>query len=428
MVVLWGALLGIAIVHAVRLRSTRRTPTGGVLVLSWRDTSHPQGGGSEVFVEEMATRLASLGRPVTVFCAAHPGAPREEVREGVRFLRRGAWWSVYAWAAVYGLRGRLDPYDVVLDVQNGVPFFARLWSNRPVVVVVHHVHREQWSMFFGRRLARAGWWVESRLAPWVYRGSRYVTVSEATRADLALRGVQPERVSVVRNGAPTAMGRGAPTGSLPGVPPKADEPTLAFLGRLVPHKRVELLLEAARALRPQFPDLRVHVIGRGAWEADLREAAARLGIAGLVAFEGYLLEEDKRRLLARSWALVLPSLREGWGLAVMDAAAVATPAVAFRVGGLQESIVDGQTGLLADTFEGFVEALRLVLESEDLRARLGANARARTGSFSWDRSARELAAILDRAVDGIPVAEPAPAIAWPEAAIAMDVQPQSPIR
>src|SRR5439155_12662225 len=113
-------------------------------------------------------RLAAAGRPVTVFCARHSLAPREETRDGVRYVRRGSWWSVYLWAAVYHVFGRFGPHDTVLDVQNAIPFFSPLYCGRRVVVLVHHVHREQWGMFFGPRMARLGWWIESRLAPALY--------------------------------------------------------------------------------------------------------------------------------------------------------------------------------------------------------------------------------------------------------------------
>jgi hypothetical protein len=69
----------------------------------------------------------------------------------------------------------------VVDVQNGIPFFARLVAGAPVVVLVHHVHREQWHVVFGRMLAGLGWWMESRTAPRVHRGCQYIAVSGVTR-------------------------------------------------------------------------------------------------------------------------------------------------------------------------------------------------------------------------------------------------------
>jgi hypothetical protein len=166
---------------------------GGVVFLNWRDTGNPEGGGSEFYVERIAAGLAARGRPVTMVCAAWPGAPREEHRDGIRIIRRGSRLTVYLWAFLLYLGGRLGPHEVVVDVQNGLPFFSILYARRPVVVLCHHVHREQWQVLFPAPLARLGWWIESRLAPFVYRRCRYVTVSGSTRRELIALGVRRRR-------------------------------------------------------------------------------------------------------------------------------------------------------------------------------------------------------------------------------------------
>jgi glycosyltransferase involved in cell wall biosynthesis len=380
-----------------RIRS-EGSGAGHVVILSWRDVRHPQGGGSEVYVEQVAERLAARGRPVTIFSAAHPAAPADETVRGVRFIRRGSWRTVYLRAALYHLMGRFGPHEVVIDVQNGIPFFSPVYCGRPVVVLVHHVHQEQWGMFFRPAIARFGWWIESRLSPWIYRAASYVAVSEATKADLARVGIAPERVTVVRNG-------GSPDDPLPAAP-KAPVPTVAYLGRLVPHKRVELLLEAAAALLPEVPDLRVRIIGRGQWEGSLRARSNELGLAGAVSFEGFVDEAAKARLLQEAWVLALPSIKEGWGLVVTEAANCRTPTVAFRVGGLQEAVVDGRTGLLAGDLAEFTAHLRRLVASEHLRTEMGAAAHAYASGFSWDRTAEDFGSVIDGVGEGGMSVEP----------------------
>ena len=97
-------------------------------------------------------------------------------------------------------RGDLGDPDVVVDVQNGLPFFTRLVTRTPVVVLVHHVHREQWPVVYPGLTGRVGWWIERRLAPWLYRRCQYVAVSRATRAELRELGSAGPRVAVVHNG------------------------------------------------------------------------------------------------------------------------------------------------------------------------------------------------------------------------------------
>jgi glycosyltransferase involved in cell wall biosynthesis len=392
MVVVEAVTLAVGVLFLCRLLAAERKGDGAVVFLNWRDTRHPQGGGSEVFVEEIARRLAATGRRVTIFCAAHDDAPRSEVVDDVRFIRRGSWRSVYAWGALYHLTGRFGPHDVVVDVQNAIPFFSPLYCCRRVVALVHHVHREQWRMMFSRRTSRAGWWIESALSPRVYCGAQYVTVSEASMRDLSALGVAPDRIEVVRNGTTMVAARPRASGRA-----RTPDPTIVYLGRLVPHKRIELLFDATAALLPDIPSLRLRVVGRGPWEDRLRDEVDRLGLSSAVRFDGFLADREKLEALASAWVMGMPSVKEGWGLSVVEAAAAGTPSVAFRVSGLCESIVDGETGLLSATFDDFVANLRAVLTSEELRDRLGNQAHRHAGLFTWDETAEAMTAILDRA-------------------------------
>jgi glycosyltransferase involved in cell wall biosynthesis len=364
-----------------------------VVILNWRDTTNPEGGGSELYVERVAAGLAAAGRPVTLVCAAHPDAPAEESAGGVRVLRRGSQRTVYLRAMLLHATGRLGRHGAMVDVHNGMPFLSTLWCRRPVVVLVHHVHREQWGVVLPRPLARLGWWLESAVAPRAYRRARYVAVSESTRRELVGLGVREAAITVVRNGADPSPPEPAA--------PDAAVPTVCVLGRLVPHKRVEYALEAVARIRRRLPSLRLEVIGRGWWEPRLREAVERLGLGDAVRFHGFVGEVTKRELLASAWVLAMPSLKEGWGLAVMEAAAQGTPAVGLRsAGGLAEAIVDRGTGLLAGGPEEFTAQLERVLTDEPLRRELGEAARRRCACFTWERAAAEFAAVLDAALAG----------------------------
>jgi glycosyltransferase involved in cell wall biosynthesis len=365
-------------------------PPASVLFLTRRDSSHPEGGGSELYVEKAAAGLAERGSAVTLFCAAHPGAAPQEVVDGVRVVRRGGRLSVFLHALAWHAGGRLGPHEVVVDVQNGLPFFARLWCRRPVVVLVHHAHREQWLVVFGRLLGRLGWLVESRLAPRLQRGARYVAVSASTRRELVAQGVPAEAITVVHNGAEVPARPAAP---------KSPHPSICVLGRLVPHKRVELALVAAARIRRRLPDLHLQVVGRGYWEGELRATAERLGLGDTVEFLGFVDEATKHRALASAWVLAMPSLKEGWGLAVVEAAGHETPTVAFRAaGGVADSVVDGRTGLLVDDAEEFADRLELLLRRPELRRRLGRAAREHASRFTWAASAAAFAAALQAAV------------------------------
>jgi glycosyltransferase involved in cell wall biosynthesis len=366
-----------------------RSPAIDVLFLSWRDAAHPEGGGSERYVHRMAEGLAAAGLTVELFCAAHDRAPADERLNGVRIVRAGGRLGVYPRAFLHVLRRRPR---LVVDVQNGLPFFSRLATRAPVVVLIHHVHREQWPIVFGRLGGAVGWWIESVLAPRLYRRSLYVTVSEATADELAGLGVGRERITVVPNGLDRPPASTAQRHELP---------RLVVLGRLVPHKQVEHALEVMARLRPRWPLLRLSVVGEGWWEDRLREHAARLGVTDVVDFHGYVSERRKHEVLAEAWVHLCPSVKEGWGLVVSEAGSHGVPTVGYRsAGGLRESVLDGRTGVLADSQEEFVDAVDRLLADRERRLRLGRAAARYAASLTWPASIATFAAVLAAAAEG----------------------------
>lgn len=359
-------------------RETQRRPH--LVVLSWRDFAHPDAGGSERYVLEVTSRLVDRGWAVTQVSADWPGAPRQTCVRGVRVVRRGGRITVFAHALLWHFLGRFGPYDAVLDVHNGMPFLSPLVTRRPVLVLVHHVHREQWRVLFGRALGCIGWWLESKVAVRVYRHCPYVAVSENTMADLRELGTADDCV-IIRNGSASVS---SPT-------PKSPRPTICVLGRLVPHKRVERAIEAVAALRKELPGLNLSIVGAGDWEGSLRRLAEASGVSDAVTFHGFVDPATRDRLLGEAWVLAMPSMKEGWGLAVMEAAGQQTPAVGFSdAGGLSESIQHGSTGLLVNDQDEFVAALRLLLTDRPLRERYGRTARARAAGFSWAAAADDM--------------------------------------
>jgi glycosyltransferase involved in cell wall biosynthesis len=277
---------------------------------------------------------------------------------------------------------------VVIDSQNGLPFLARLAFGRRVIVLVHHCHRDQWPVA-GRALSRVGWFVESRLSPRLHRRNQYVTVSLPSVRDLADLGIDSGRVAVVRNGLDEA-----PPHTL--AAQRSATPRVVVLSRLVPHKQIEDALDAVAQLRPRVPDLHLDVVGGGWWQDRLLAHAQRLGIAEAVTFHGHVDDHTKHAVVQRSWVHVLPSRKEGWGLAVVEAAQHGVPTIGYRSsGGLTDSIVDGVTGLLVDNHADLVDRLEELLSDRVMREELGAKAAARSREFSWPQSAAAMRTVLE---------------------------------
>ncbi|MET9212493.1 MULTISPECIES: glycosyltransferase family 4 protein [unclassified Nocardia] len=373
-----------------------------VLLLCWRDTGHPQGGGSERYLEQVGAQLAARGIKVTLRTAGYPGAARRERIDGIDISRAGGRFTVYprALAAIVAGRLGIGPLrgvrpDVVIDTQNGIPFFAAA-TGVPSVVLVHHGHREQWPVA-GKLVGRIGWWIESRLSPRVHRDNQYLTVSLPSAEELAVLGVDRERIAVVRNGAEPV-----PAEVVPGADgTRAAHPRIAVLSRLVPHKQIEDALTAVAALRGRFPDVHLDVIGDGWWAPNLRACADELGIADAVTFHGHVDEQRKHEILSTAWVHVMPSRKEGWGLAVIEAAQHGVPTIGYRSSrGLTDSIVDGVTGLLVDDAPALAEAAADLLADPETRLMMGEKARARAREFSWEQTGSGVYEVLSAAARG----------------------------
>ncbi len=358
-----------------------------VVFLVWRDTRHPDGGGSEVYVEHMARWLAARGHQVTICCAAHANAPDDECRDGVKFRRRGNWLTVYLFGMAYLVSAAGRRIDVVIDVSNGLPFFSPLVRRRAIVTLVHHVHRQQWQIIYPGLRGKLGWWLESRVVPRLYRRIPYITVSRSSRSDIESIGVRSDRVSIVHNGIDIPHPRRAQ--------PRSATPRICVLGRLVPHKQIEHALRVVAELAAEFPQLELDVIGSGWWSERLVHAAAELGVSARVNFRGHICDAERDALLDTSWLLLAPSIKEGWGIAIMEAAAHSVPALAYSsAGGVTESIVDGETGVLVADLAELVEQTRVLLSDTEGRLTMGKKARERAIRFGWTASCARFARLI----------------------------------
>lgn len=358
-----------------------------IVFLTWRDCTHPDGGGSEVFVEEVARHLVSRGHEVTVLCARHEGSSAISELGGVRFIRLGGRLTVYPRGLLWvAKRGR--DFDVVVDVINGLPFGTPLIRRRGVVALVHHVHQKQWQIIYPGFWGRLGWFIERRVTPRLYHRVAHLTVSNASREDLVAMGIARNAIRVVRNG----------VGSSPAGAIRSTSPRVAVLARLVPHKQVEHAFAVIEQLRAELPGLHLDVIGEGWWRVELEADLRTRGLSDAVTLHGHVDEATRDRLLGEAWLMLLPSLKEGWGLAVLEAAVQGTPTIAYReAGGVVESVIDDVTGLLASDVAELLTLTRALLTDEGRRNELGRHAATRAAEFEWSATTDAVESVLKRA-------------------------------
>ncbi len=346
-----------------------------ILVLTDRDWTHPQGGGTGTNLFGQISRWLAWGHRVTVVACSYPGAPAEERIGNLTIHRMGGRATVFPRAIWKVRRGLVPDADVVLEVVNGITFLTPLWLNLPRLTLIHHVHREHYAQELGRLGRIAAFLLETAPLKWLYAGSRFQTLSRAEAEKIAEHGIDLDRIDVNYIG--VEAGAFAPG-------ERAAEPTLLYLGRLKKYKRIELLLDALEAI----PGAVLDIAGEGDHRPDLEAEIERRGLGDRVRMHGHVSEERKTELYARAWVNLTASSAEGWCLAVMEAAACGTPSVALAVGGLPESIDDGRTGLLAHDDDELAEKVRAVVSDPAERDRLGANALERSQEFTWDAAAQ----------------------------------------
>ncbi len=173
------------------------------------------------------------------------------------------------------------------------------------------------------------------------------------------------------------------------------------MGRLVPHKQVEHAIDAVVALRAEHPDVQLSVVGSGWWEDDLRKYVAEAGAGDLVTFEGQVSEQRKHEILARSWLMLLPSLKEGWGLVIGEAGTHRVPTVAYAsAGGTCESVDHDRSGLLVDDQAEFTNAVSELIGDTDRRHRLGDGAYDKSRAFAWEHSQASFSTVLTEVLAG----------------------------
>ena len=366
-----------------------------ILVLTDRDWTHPQGGGTGTNLYGQIARWVAWGHRVTVVAGDYPGAKKvEELAPNLVVHRMGTRLTVFPRAAWATLRGLADDADVVLEVVNGIAFFTPLWwwLRTPRVALVHHVHQDHYVHELGTRGRIAAWVLEHVPLKFLYRGTPVLTISHAARDDLVELGVEPEQIHVVYMGVEQEQFHRSE---------RAETPTLLYLGRLKQYKRLEVLLDVLAAV----PEAHLEIAGTGDHRAVLEEEIDRRGLHDRVTLHGFVEEEDKAELYGRAWVALTASSAEGWCLTVMEAAACGTPSAALRVGGLAESIVDEHTGVLAETPEELAAKVRELVRDDARRDRFGDEAESRARGFTWDRTAKENLAVLERAAE-----EPAPTL------------------
>lgn len=359
-----------------------------ILIFNWRDTKHKWAGGAEVYLHELAKRWVTEGHRVTVFCGNDRKNPRNEVVDGVQVVRRGGFYLVYFWAFLYYILRFRRHFDVVIDSENGVPFFTPLYIGKPKFLLIHHIHQDVFQAHLAWPLSTIAKFIESRLMPLIYKNQKIITVSASSKADIISLGLGNDtNIDIVNPGIDASL-------FVPSA--KTVHPQFLYLGRLKAYKNISVLVSAFVKILSEFPTARLIIAGEGEELAQLTKLVTRLGLTHAVKITGKVSPEEKTKLLAESWALVQPSSFEGWGITVIEANASGTPVIAANVAGLKDSVVHNETGILVPpkNVTALARIMSLIVSRPKWRVSLSSDAYEWSKEFSWDKSARKFHEVI----------------------------------
>ncbi|MCX7928156.1 MAG: glycosyltransferase family 4 protein [Patescibacteria group bacterium] len=320
-----------------------------ILILNWRDPKHPNAGGAEKVTLEHAKGWISKGHSVTWFSSYFNKAKREEFIDQVQIIRKGSCvGGVHLSAFFWYIFGNHQNYDLVVDQFHGIPFFTPLYVKVKKLAFIHEVARDvwwlnEWKWPFNKIVGFLGYYLEPFIFKFFYRNIAFMTVSESTRKDLINCGIPSKNITVINNG--------LNLDEIPKkLPPKEKRKTAIFLGAISYDKGIFDALEAFGEINIRDANWQFWIVGRASPEMkdNLKKRIKVLNIGKNTTYFGYVNDHKKFDLLSRAHVMVNPSVREGWGLVNIEAAAAGTPVVAYSVSGCSDSIVNGKSGVLVD--------------------------------------------------------------------------------
>lgn len=364
-----------------------------ILLINWQDIKNPLGGGAEVHMHEIFSRIAAKGHEIHLLSCLVPGLPDEEIIDGIKVFRFGnrEIFNFYV-PFLYRKFCKLHSYDIVIDDINKIPFYTPLYVKQPLLAISHH--------FFGKSIFReanliAGTYVyfSEYLVNLFYKKTPFVVVSESTLNEFKERGFDTKSFNIVTN----AIDQSAYSMS---ICPKNQHLTITYFGRLKKYKSVDHLFLAFAEVRKVFPNSRLDIIGRGDFRPYLEELSHKLGFNESVVFHGFVSDEEKASLLAKSHIVVNTSMKEGWGITNIEANACGTPVVSANVPGLRDSVENGKSGLLYEygDIEDLTNKLLEILSNDDLRHKLSLGAIDWARTFSWDKSADDMLEVITKTI------------------------------
>ncbi|MEM2146877.1 MAG: glycosyltransferase family 4 protein [Candidatus Jordarchaeaceae archaeon] len=360
-----------------------------LLIINWRDIKNPEAGGAEIHLHELFKRIAQRGHQVTLLASRYKGCKEEEITDGIRVIRIGTIFtfpfSVFLfYITKFGFRK--NNFDFVIDDISKIPVFTPLYVKKPIIAIMHHIHGKTLFKelpFFMAVFAYICEW----LMPFFYKKIPIITVSESTRNELILRGIPKNNIEIIYNGVNHEL-------YVPGK--KSEKPLIIYVGRVKKYKQLEDLIKAFSIIKNSGESIELVIAGRGDYHEELKDFVKKIGIDSVKIYRN-ITEQEKINILQKGWIYAITSMKEGWGLSVIEANACGTPIIAYRVPGLKDAVKNGQTGFLVKNrdIKELANTIEMLVSNTELRKKLTNSTTEWAKNFDWNKSSEKFLQLLN---------------------------------
>ena len=350
-------------------------------VIAWRDLEAPDSGGSQEHLTQVSQHWTNAGLSVNIRTAGVQGLPAQVERNGTKVIRKGGRVSVFPGAAFQVLRGGLGSADGVIDVFQGMPFLSPLWTRRPRVGLIHHCHMGTWSDLAPIGLAQLGYCIERFAIRHIYRSTPLVTLSPSSAEEIVkCMKIKPEQLRVGPVGIDSDFIPDATSG-------ETEVPLVVAGGRFMPPKGFDRIPAILSSVKKKIPALQAVIFGDGPEKSRIESQIQKYSAEDWITLPGFISRGDQVSLYQKAKLLIAPSRREGWNMTITEAAACGTPAVATKIPGHLDAVMNQQTGYLVENDYEMAEAIIAGLSDESKRIEMRKNSLEHAQKFRWEHTA-----------------------------------------
>lgn len=353
-------------------------------MLAWRDLKHPSKGGAEVVTDIYLKGLMKLGHEVTLFTSRYKGSEEKDKINGYNIIRKGNKLTVSFHGIVYAKKHEKD-FDIIIEQINTLPFLTPLFIKKSKrILFSHQLCKNVWFYEMPFPFSYIGYAIESLYLKF-YKNTRAFTISNSSKNDLIkYANMNKDNILVLENQIDFKPIKSSQI--------KQKSNYIIFCGRLNKSKRPEDVIQALA--KSSSNNLKLIIIGNGneKYKQYLIDLTKKLNLGNRVEFTGSISNEKRNNIMQKALAIVVTSVREGWGLIVTEANANGTIAITYNIEGLRDANTK-ETGFItkSNSPNSIAESIDLIIKSPKLRQSMELKALQFANAHSnWNKQVRRL--------------------------------------